>query len=1665
MYRHILKLILILPFLVAVVFAQPTISMPDTTATTGGTVTFDVNIQGLAAGDSVLSIQLKYTFDPALTNPDTSLSGLPSQNWSFKTFDTTTSPVVLDLGAFTSPPFSDIAMGADGTIARLTFTAPAAAGTYCLTITSILLETVNFAPYYQDTSGFSQPCVNVSPATVSCTLNVITVPPGIPTYINGTSRTSIDTICGATAQISCDSSSGSYIFDRWSDGGARTHNVSVGTRTDTAYYIDTTTVNCTLQLSTSPATIPLSVFSINGVSRSSIDTTCGATVTIMCDPVYGSYNFNNWSDGGAISHNVNVSNGTITAYYTSGSIGPHIPGFCVNWLPVYICPNSCFELDVCHDTLNPGYIYDRVYVYSHLEELATGASGSWYDLTFEPADIPLICNSAFWTDSGWVFGWDSVFVYAETSGVAAADTSFWVFHYPPDSAYIGSSGLTICPESSGTLFAKWLEVRGAFFWSFVEGTLAIDNNFAHREIIDTTICIVPDHQAYSAPDSLDPGVIDTLYDPCPTAICSTFTLLPTDVVDDEVFEVCKDVCETLVVQTYYPYEHCLITDVSETLFCRSDTTVHDSLGWSADTFVFCPTDCGTTTVYYVTTDSTCLVGAIDSFSIIVPCVNYEIFVNGTMAHDSGEAFCPGETLSLCLGGELCDGFDSSNVCWTLPGDYQCNICATYIADTSFRAYLNFSDCYGCTHYDSVDISVNPKAYFTFSDSGSCLGSPVWFTVSSDSGAAISSVLFEFGDDVYEIVDTVDASGNFVSTHTYSDVGNYLAFATITTDSGCSAKDSLWVRQSNITASLSGDPLPVCIGSPIMLDASASIVEPPGELFHKFFDPNGDSIYWGELSYAIDTAESAGIYTVWVIDSVAACSSYAVLNVPVKWVDVSAPESVWAVEGCSRCIALGAIPYYCDDEMRFGYSSSDSSGTLWTEIVPLYDAELCTAPIMDTTNYRVFAWCNDCPEGKDSADVVVMPVYIDGLAVDTVLCFGDLMPNLLIADSLDIQPPSLADSIVCQVIYVFGASEMDTLFDWAPVSTIPSLFSGYPAVNDGMLIYRFALWGATECAYEISARVTIRHPVALLSISPNDTICRDIPITLDASESYSNCDGINLCYNYFNVIDGDFWPLDGGAPCCSTGCDTFVPSWVADPGEYQFAVVVCMEDVPWCCDTGYADLLVCEIDPPVVFAEPECAPGTLAVGEEVTLSVLNASDYDHFCWGTDGSLPPPCLGTDSIFTYTPTSAGTLVIELCVYSCDTACSYCLADTFWVDEPPTVVSPWNVSATEDNCPFALDLSSHIIDSDSDGWWTELLSGPEDLTVDSSGMLNWDCPTNCDVGDNDVLVAVHDNSVCAGTETLEVIITVNNTFAGITGIDSSFGFSCVSPTFDPVAGTLVLDGIYCYDISFELTGDDEGDCDCGFWTAESLFWLVVNEVSGVVTADVSAIPQGDYTDYIYYSDCNSVDTIAVSITVPNHAPLVLTVPHEIWLPSGDDTVAVRLSDFSDVDGDPLDWVNFDITNLENYDLSALGEDLDLGASVNYENFPGYPDTLAVSVTDGLAEANAEILVWVYDADIMQPENRKPNRTALVGAYPNPFNNVVWLEAELTEPQNIQLDIFDNTGRLIKNIFSGYLPASVIKFAWNGSDWNNNPVPSGAYIAVMKAGDKKFSQNIRLIK
>ena len=73
---------------------------------------------------------------------------------------------------------------------------------------------------------------------------------------------------------------------------------------------------------------------------------------------------------------------------------------------------------------------------------------------------------------------------------------------------------------------------------------------------------------------------------------------------------------------------------------------------------------------------------------------------------------------------------------------------------------------------------------------------------------------------------------------------------------------------------------------------------------------------------------------------------------------------------------------------------------------------------------------------------------------------------------------------------------------------------------------------------------------------------------------------------------------------------------------------------------------------------------------------------------------------------------------------------------------------------------------------------------------------------------------------------------------------------------------------------------------------------------------------------------------------------------------------------------------------------------------------------------------------------------------FPNPFNPTTTLKYGLLETSDITLNIFDITGRKIKQWSISSQQAGWHEVIWDGTDMNGNIVSTGVYIYMMQAGD-----------
>ncbi|MCP4144417.1 MAG: T9SS type A sorting domain-containing protein [bacterium] len=77
----------------------------------------------------------------------------------------------------------------------------------------------------------------------------------------------------------------------------------------------------------------------------------------------------------------------------------------------------------------------------------------------------------------------------------------------------------------------------------------------------------------------------------------------------------------------------------------------------------------------------------------------------------------------------------------------------------------------------------------------------------------------------------------------------------------------------------------------------------------------------------------------------------------------------------------------------------------------------------------------------------------------------------------------------------------------------------------------------------------------------------------------------------------------------------------------------------------------------------------------------------------------------------------------------------------------------------------------------------------------------------------------------------------------------------------------------------------------------------------------------------------------------------------------------------------------------------------------------------------------------------------------PNPFNPLTEIQFQLADNCNVELTIYDATGRMVNVLYSGSLASGQQSFTWNGNDQLGQAVSSGTYFARL------HGQNIDLVK
>lgn len=183
-------------------------------------------------------------------------------------------------------------------------------------------------------------------------------------------------------------------------------------------------------------------------------------------------------------------------------------------------------------------------------------------------------------------------------------------------------------------------------------------------------------------------------------------------------------------------------------------------------------------------------------------------------------------------------------------------------------------------------------------------------------------------------------------------------------------------------------------------------------------------------------------------------------------------------------------------------------------------------------------------------------------------------------------------------------------------------------------------------------------------------------------------------------------------------------------------------------------------------------------------------------------------------------------------------------------------------------------------------------------------------------------------------------------------------------------------------------------------------------------------------------------------------------WQSDTSQVVFVDLSDHS-LALDSALWFHLGYSAIRNSDDDSLAILSDDGIPET-DNASEYFNGSFVSMRSGWRGVNFFIRAVIETEAGEQILSPYPQSSdfSLLETYPNPFNAATRITYVVTHPENIRLQMFDVTGRLVAESHSGFHPPGTYQWYVAGNDWS-----SGAYFVRLYSPSQSAALKILLEK
>ncbi|KAA3598430.1 MAG: T9SS C-terminal target domain-containing protein [Calditrichaeota bacterium] len=213
-----------------------------------------------------------------------------------------------------------------------------------------------------------------------------------------------------------------------------------------------------------------------------------------------------------------------------------------------------------------------------------------------------------------------------------------------------------------------------------------------------------------------------------------------------------------------------------------------------------------------------------------------------------------------------------------------------------------------------------------------------------------------------------------------------------------------------------------------------------------------------------------------------------------------------------------------------------------------------------------------------------------------------------------------------------------------------------------------------------------------------------------------------------------------------------------------------------------------------------------------------------------------------------------------------------------------------------------------------------------------------------------------------------------------------------------------------------------------------------------------------------NSINEVMEGICISNLLIFPNTINFLNGISGASDSLWVKIQNTSDcyskiskIDG-KFPFNQFVSTNKNSILIPPQSEDSVLVKYIHF--YPILNTSLEIIFNDSMT---IEIPVYGELATSIESEKSQlPTEFSLSQNYPNPFNPSTKIEFAIPQASNVQLQIFNVKGRLVKELANSKMNAGFYNFDWNGTDSNGAKVSSGIYFYKLET--EGFIQTKKMI-